>query len=211
MDDKETLNKIEEEFGKLSAYNTIEESRNGFLARFSGDLVYESVLNHQINNEIFLKIIIPNLEVACPRAITVNGEIRAGHIHYQDIKNRHVRLGCHVESKDNYVYWQLDNEDGTHEYGCDYEFTTKQVGKWLQWLVTGKNRPDRTLICPWCGESQIVVMQRTESGEHVGGFSSGFYAGCHNFMNNCPDTTGIYRTEEEAWQGAKDYIKELSE
>ncbi len=49
--------------------------------------------------------------------------------------------------------------------------------------------------CPWCETAKLEFIERTTSGPLL----HGVYLGCSKAqITNCPDTTGVCRTEDEA-------------
>lgn len=63
------------------------------------------------------------------------------------------------------------------------------------------------LICPWCEEHGLVIRYTSETVRNGPGrvHYQGYYAGCSYPQEfNCPDTTGIFKTEKEAYEAAKE-------
>lgn len=60
------------------------------------------------------------------------------------------------------------------------------------------------LRCPHCEEYKLDIFYLSESVPNGTGSKSftGYYAGCTRLFTDCPDTTGIYPTKEEAVAGA---------
>ena len=68
---------------------------------------------------------------------------------------------------------------------------------------------DTDIVCPWCEEHKLTIRYRSETvpnGSARAHFQ-GYYAGCSNPVDfNCPDTTGIFKTEKEAIDAAKEFF-----
>ncbi len=103
------------------------------------------------------------------------------------------KLGTIVSARGSYLRIILDGETLPYSYHPTWE---------IEYLET----PSK-IICPWCNESPLTIYEHSERGNNQA-YSHGFYAGCKDFMLNCPDTTGIYPTFEEALVGAKEAVFE---
>lgn len=55
-------------------------------------------------------------------------------------------------------------------------------------------------VCKWCGTSALKAAYRADDAPNGAGsvFAAGWYIGCSG-ESNCPDTTGIFPTMEQAW------------
>jgi hypothetical protein len=59
------------------------------------------------------------------------------------------------------------------------------------------------LLCPWCEKRRLRVFEDSATGFYVGCSGPGFVS--------CPDTTGSFRTAQEAISAAKEYMAKYGE
>lgn len=132
------LDKIETIFGKISGYDTTEETRDEFLVRFAEALVYESELSQDVGNILFRDYIIPAYQKIpnLPKYhCVIDGEHVSCSVRFTR-ETKHVSLHFSIEPKHNYIFW-TDDLKPLHKdsHGIDYNFTPQNVENWLRWLI----------------------------------------------------------------------------